>query len=177
MSFPRLELRVPLRSEFSIRKVWLADPEFMSYNAGWDLNSPGYDPVTGCIDWPELHWDAFEEQLCMPAEERAYFYVFDSRIGEPVGHVYYTVDGGVSSIGLNVIPTRRGQGLGAEFLELLLQRIREDTAVTEVINEFEDGRIAARRLHQKAGFRPDPKTGVGYGRPTRKWRLRVEREM
>ncbi len=175
MSFPWLELRVPLRCEFSVRKAWLADPEFMSYNAGWDLKFPGYDPVTGCVDWPEVHWDVFEERLRLPAEERAYFYVFDSRIGEPIGHVYYTVEDGVSSIGLNVIPTRRGKGLGTAFLELLLTRIREDTTATEVTNEFEDERLAARRLHQKAGFRPDPRTDVGYGRPTRTWRLRVER--
>lgn len=168
-----LLLRVPERRDFVMRQAWLADPDFMSYNVGWSVDSPGYDPVTGCIDWLESQWDAFEVGLCQPLSERGYFFVVDGCTGVPIGHVHYAVDGDVAAIGFNVIPARRGEGLGAAFLGLLLERVRWETRATEVVNEFEDGRVAALRVHQDAGFRPDPGTSSAYGRPVRTWRLNL----
>lgn len=167
----QLSLRIPERAEFATRQAWLADPDFMSYNAGWRIDIPGYDVGTGCVDWPESQWGAFEERLCRPRDEQGYCFVIDLLTGATLGHVHYTVDGCVASIGFNVIPSHRGQGLGSEFLELLLERIREETEVTEVVNEFEDERVAAVKVHKAAGFRPDPDVSNEYGRPTRTWRL------
>lgn len=175
MSEPMLELHVPRRDEFPIRQAWLADPEFMHYNVGWDVEFPGYSRATGCIEWPEQQWDAFEERLNRPAAEQGYFYVLDTRIGEAVGHVHYTVEERIASIGFNVAPSRRGEGLGGAFLALLLERIRTDTSAAVVLNEFEDERVPARRVHEKAGFHPDPETNTTFGRPTRIWRLHLER--
>lgn len=169
----QLSLRVPTRVDFATRQAWLADPDFMAHNAGWNIDVLGYDPETGCVDWPESQWNAFEERLRRPADEQAYYFVVDLLTGAALGHVHYTVDGGVASIGFNVVPSHRGQGLGSEFLELLLARVREETGATEVVNEFEDERLAAVRVHRAAGFRPDPDVGNVYGRPTRRWRLTV----
>ena len=41
-----LELHVPSRAEFPVRRAWLADPDFMSYNADWDVDHPGHDLST-----------------------------------------------------------------------------------------------------------------------------------
>jgi hypothetical protein len=45
-----LRLHVPSRDEFAVRQGWLADPDMMSYNAGWQIAYRGYDADTGCID-------------------------------------------------------------------------------------------------------------------------------
>lgn len=147
----------------------------MSYNAGWDLTHPGYDRSTGCIDWPESQWDAFEDRLRLPRGEHGYYFVEDGVTGAALGHVHYLVEECVASIGLNVIPSFRGQGLGHEFLAILLAAVQESTSAIEVVNEFEDERLAAVRVHRTAGFRPDAGTTSVYGRPTRAWRLRLPR--
>jgi RimJ/RimL family protein N-acetyltransferase len=105
----------------------MLDPALMSYNAGWPISHPGYDPTTGCIDWPEQDWPAFERRLAMPASEQGYFYVQDDQTGEFLGHVHYEVEpDGTAHIGLNVVPSQRGNGLGTRFMDLLLeQTIRE----------------------------------------------------
>lgn len=71
----RVELHVPSRSELGVRQQWLSDPETMAYNAGWDVRYAGYDPTTGCIDWPESEWSEFEARLRLPATRQGYYYV------------------------------------------------------------------------------------------------------
>jgi GNAT superfamily N-acetyltransferase len=167
-----LRLHVPSPEEFWVRRGWLLDPEMMSFNAGWRISYAGYDPTSGCVEWPEADWPAFERRLAMPASEQGYFYVEDGDVGEFLGHVHYEVDGdGVAHIGLNVIPMRRRNGLGVQFMSLLLERIWTDTDAAVVVNDFEDERVAAVRLHRACGFVPDPTTSTAFGRPTRTWRL------
>lgn len=170
-----LRLRIPDRQDFATRQAWLADPDFMSYNAGWDIVHPGYDRDSGCIDWPESQWEAFESSLRRPLSQHGYFFVEDGVRGEAIGHVHYLVDGETASIGFNVVPSHRGRGIGHDFLAILLEAIRENTTTTEVINEFEDERLAAVRTHRAAGFLPDTATTSAYGRPVRVWRLRLHR--
>lgn len=151
----------------------MVDPDMMSYNAGWQISFRGYDADTGCIDWPETAWLAFEARLAMPASQRGYYYVQDLETGEFLGHVHYEVDSaGAAHIGLNVIPSRRGKGLGQLFLKLLLERVWLETGAQVAVNDFEDDRLDAVRIHQRRGFVPDPTTTCGLGRPTRTWRLR-----
>ena len=76
-----------------VRQQWLSDPGFMAYNAGWDVQAhPGYDRVTGCIEWPESQWDAFVERLALPADRQGYFYVRDCETGAFVGHAHCAVE-------------------------------------------------------------------------------------
>jgi GNAT superfamily N-acetyltransferase len=168
-----LEFHVPTPEEFRVRQAWLADPEMMAYNADWDVSYPGYDRATGCIDWPESQWPAFEARLRLPAGRQGYFYVLDTETGAFVGHAHYRVDmDGAARIGLNVVPSRRGSGLGVRVLEFLVERIWRDTDATEIVNEFEDDRHSAIRSHRRCGFVPDRGTTTGHGRAVRTWRLR-----
>ncbi|WP_448630966.1 GNAT family N-acetyltransferase [Cellulomonas soli] len=167
----RVELHVPSRPELGIRQLWLRDPEMMSYNAGWDVRYAGYDPITGCIDWPESEWSEFEARLRIPASQQGYYFVRDADDDQPVGDAYYEVSGSAASIGITIVPTRRSQGLGALVLGLLIERIWRDTDVLEIVNEFEDDREPAVRVHRRAGFVPDQVTCDDWGRPTRTWRL------
>ncbi len=167
-----LELHVPTRAELGVRQQWLSDPGFMAYNAGWDVSYPGYDRVTGCIEWPESQWDAFVERLALPADRQGYFYVRDCETGAFVGHAHCAVEpDGAAHIGLNVVPASRGRGLGELVLRLLVERVWRDTTAEQIVNEFEDAREPAVRTHRRSGFVPDPETHSDWGRPTRTWRL------
>lgn len=96
----------------------------MSFNAGWLLPHAGYDAATGCIDWTESAWPEFESRLARPASQQGYFYVRDDQTDTFIGHVHYEVgDDGDAEIGLNVIPVRRGAGLGLRFMNLLLEQV------------------------------------------------------
>ena len=53
---PRVTLHMPGVREMDYRQKLLAQPETMSYNAGLDLEAEGYDPATGCIDFPMSDW-------------------------------------------------------------------------------------------------------------------------
>ncbi|MFT3889055.1 MAG: GNAT family N-acetyltransferase [Arachnia sp.] len=166
-----IRFRVPERADFPVRQRWLADPRFMSYNAGWRIDAPGYDPESGCIDWPEERWTAFEERLALPESTQGYYFVEDASSGEALGHAHYLIEGSEAAIGLNIAPDHRGEGLGHRVLAMLIDHISARTSADTVVNEFEDERAPALRIHQRAGFRPDENTTDGYGRPVRAWRL------
>jgi RimJ/RimL family protein N-acetyltransferase len=168
-----LSLHAPTIDEFGVRQRWLADPEMMSYNAQWDLTYPGYDLVTGCIDWPESDWPAFQARLALSPEWQGYYYVLDTDTDQFIGHIHYLVDpNGTAEIGFNVIPERRGEGLGAQFLRLLLERVWLDTSARLIVQEFEDERVAAVEVHRQCGFTPEREARSRHGdRLTRTWRI------
>lgn len=164
-----LRLHIPRRDEFAIRRAWLADPQMMSYNAGWDIDHPGYDRRTGCIIWPESEWAAFEALLAQSPAQQCYYFVEDLDSGTFVGHAHYRVDDlGTAHVGVNVVPSRRGEGLGHVALGLVVATIWRSTEATEIQNDFEDGRESAVRIHARAGFVPSPALSR---QGTRTWRL------
>ena len=48
----KIELYVPRPEELGFRQEMMADPDTMSYNAGWEVSFPGYHRESGCIDFP-----------------------------------------------------------------------------------------------------------------------------
>ncbi|AOZ73198.1 hypothetical protein BK816_07730 [Boudabousia tangfeifanii] len=146
-------LRTPTREEFSVRQAWLADPEMMSFNAGWPIDNDSYDRETGCFDWSEDRWDDWiERRLSLPGDVQGYFYVIDEGSGEPVGHAHYMVNGNWAEIGLNTVPRLRRQGIASQVLPLLLERVWRDTSVDFAMNLIEQSQQAAVALHEKFGF-------------------------
>lgn len=141
----------------------------MSFNAGWVIDYPGYDRTTGCIDWPDGEWDAFEARLAQPVSRSGYYFVDDTSSAAYVGHAHYRVDDlRTAHVGLNVVPSRRGEGLGLAALDLIVTAIWESTEAVEVQNDFEDERTPAVRIHERAGFLPSADlSSLG----TRTWRL------
>lgn len=107
-----------------------------------------------------------------PASEQGYYFVQEDETSEFLGHVHYELHSdGTAHIGLNVIPARRGTGLGMRFMNDLLERIWQDTEAAAAINEFEDGQVDAVHVHRRCVFVPEPTTPSAHGRPTRAWRL------
>lgn len=48
-----LELYIPQPEDLWFYQQMMSDPETMSYNAGWNVDYPGYHRDTGCIDYPD----------------------------------------------------------------------------------------------------------------------------
>lgn len=147
---PEVTLRVPRLNEMATRRDWMADPAVMEYNAGLAVHFLGYDPTTGCIDFPESQWKWWHT-LYTSSSDRAYWFVEDS--SGLVGHAHYHVEDRRAAIGLMVLPHRRGEGLGRPILLELIRRIEERPDVDLITNEFPPTRTAAERLHARVGFR------------------------
>lgn len=49
----KLELYIPQLEDLWFYQQMMSDPETMSYNAGWNVDYPGYHRDTGCIDYPD----------------------------------------------------------------------------------------------------------------------------
>ena len=49
----QLELYIPKLEDLWFYQKIMADPETMSYNAGWDVEYEGYHRDTGCNDYPD----------------------------------------------------------------------------------------------------------------------------
>lgn len=174
-----VRFRTPRREEMAIRQRWLADPEFMAYNAGWDVDHPSYHSDTGCIDFPPESWDAWYDQW-IGRGIRDYWLVEDAA-GRPVGHAHYHVETGpegrrVAAIGASVHPDRRRRGFGLATFAELIRRLREAGVADLARNEFEAGRTAAIRIHQALGFRSGIASDeVDSARPATTWELVLNR--
>lgn len=170
-----VRFRTPFRAEMAIRQRWLADPAFMAYNAGWNIDHASYHPDTGCVDFPPEAWDAWYDHW-VGRRVREYWFVEDVT-GQLVGHAHYHVehepDGRrVASIGAAIHPDHRRRGLGLATFAELVRRI-EDTDVADVArNELDAGRAAAIRIHQTLGFQPGDASGeLDPARPVTIWEL------
>ena len=167
----RLHLHIPTLSEMAYRKRLQSDPATMSYNAGYDLDLPGYHNDTGCIDFPESEWA--DEHVFLVGSEPKMFYAYvardkdDAFIGEV--NVHRSGGGDWYDMGVLLEAKYRGMGYGKEALDLLLKYAFEKMGVPEIHNEFEETRGAAYKTHLACGFRE-------YARRDGMILLRISRE-
>lgn len=170
-----VRFRTPLRPEMAIREQWLADPEFMAYNAGWNVDRPGYHRDTGCVDFPAEAWDSWYASWIGQAD-RDYWFVEDAD-GRLVGHAHFHVvtdaDGRrAAEIGASVHPHHRRRGLGLATFAELVRRLCEAGVAEVARNELDVGRLAAIRIHQTLGFQPGVVSGeLDPTRPVATWNL------
>jgi DNA gyrase subunit B len=171
---PTVRFRTPRRDEMAIRQRWLADPEFMAYNAGWDVDDVRYHRDTGCVDFPPGDWDAWYDSWISQGV-RGYWFVEDGS-GRVVGHAHYRVeregDGRrVAHIGASVQPDHRRHGLGLATFAELVRRLRDDGVADLARNELDAGRIGAIRIHRALGFRPGAVVNDPVHGPITTWEL------
>lgn len=168
-----ITLRHPTLDEMSLRQAWLADRYMMSFNRGWALKARGYDNATGCLEFPPDVWPAWYDAWVRQPSDRNYWFI--DLQGHAVGHAFFrldTQDGRVAHVGVNVVPAQRGRGLGVSALGLLLDEIRRDGRAAVAVNEFEDTRVAAVRLHRALGFRRTASVGPAPdGSTVGRWEL------
>ena len=147
-----LKLYIPAPDELDFRQKLYADPETMTYNRGYD-SFPGYDPVSGVIDFSRGRWEAWSEKWLGREPERFYAYL-QREDGTFVGDVCFYVTGteGERMIGIVIHSAYRGMGYSEEGLRLLIERAFSHKEVCSLRNEFETHRKAAMHVHQKVGF-------------------------
>ena len=129
----------------------MADPATMDYNRGYTPRK-GYDPETGCIDFPEEDWAGWHGYFVNREPER--FYAYIARDGAFLGEVnVHSVPGqDWHDMGIVLDARHRGHGYAAEALRLLLKHAFELMCVHAVHNSFEITWPAALRSHLAAGF-------------------------
>ena len=147
-----IKLVVPSIEDIKYRKEWMKDPKTMAYNAGYDLDIKGYDKSTGIINKTDEEmiewynkWIGFE-----PDKYYAYIYVDD--IEEPVGEVYYYLNGDIHSMGIVIQDKYRKQGYSQKALLELEKVAFEINGINELSDIIPVERISAIKAFENAGF-------------------------
>lgn len=150
----RLTLYVPKLWELWYRKKLLSDPDTMSYNKGYNLNSDIYHNDTGCIDFPEDRWKQWYDYFVNNFSQCYYAYIKRIEDGCFIGEVnlHKSNNGDWYDMGIVLEGQYRGQGFSQEALELLLNEAFCGLSATEVRNDFELTRKVALKLHLAVGF-------------------------
>ena len=148
-----ISLHIPEFKELSYRQKLLSDPDTMSYNAGYNLGFDGYDNKTGCIDFPESDWAEWYDYYIGREPERFYAYIVKPD-GEFIGEVnlYKGAESKTYNMGIVIEAKHRGKGYAEKALKLLLKQAFDVLGAEAVVNDFEDTRVSAVKIHLKAGF-------------------------
>ena len=150
----RLHLHVPEYEELNYRQKILSQPQTMSYNRGYDLNSPGYDKATGCIDFPQSSWKDWYHSWIGHEPYCFYAYIVRNEDNAFIGEVnlHLNLSSDWYDMGIVIEEKYRGKDYATEALKLLLQEAFEALGAKAVHNDFESVRCAAVKTHLAAGF-------------------------
>ena len=151
----RLRLKIPGLRDMEYRRRILADPATMAYNRRRDLGgAEGYDPETGCIDFPRENWRWWRQIWLY--NEPGFFsaLLWNDEEAQFVGEVSYFYDGEADAhvAGILVEAAQRGKGYCAEGLRLLADRAfaRDDLRVLRC--DIPADNLPALRGYARAGF-------------------------
>ncbi len=149
-----VHLHIPTLDEMWYRQKIMQDPATMSYNKGYDIDSPDYDRETGCIFFPREEWTGWYDYFVGREPERFYAYIVNDTDGAFIGEVnlHRSNCGSWHEMGIVIEARYRGHGYSRCALKLLLVHAFEKMNVSEVRNDFEEPRIAAMKTHLSVGF-------------------------
>ena len=150
----RLELRVPGLRDMAYRQRLLAQPETMAYNAGRDIDADGYDPVTGCIDFPPENWRWWRQLWLMNEPDFFSALLWDAEAARFVGEAcwFYDADAEAHVAGILIEAEHRGKGYCAEGLRLLIAHAFRREGIDALRCELSSDNVAACRGYLRAGF-------------------------
>ena len=147
-----MELRLyqPQYQELLFREQFLSDPETMAYNR-FHEPSEGYDPKTGCIEFPRSHW-ALWYQFWLENEPKNFYAVLaDGRT--PIGEISWFFDGEEYRVGIILLAKFRRKGYCAPALRLLCARAFEGFGLPALSVTLSTASLAAVKGFASAGFR------------------------
>ena len=152
-----LKLHVPSIKEMDYRQTILAQPETMSYNAGMPFEADGYDPVTGCIDFPIHDWRYWRDVWLWHEPNRYSAYLQIEETGEFVGEAcyYYDMETDLHNVGVLVEAKHRNKGYGVQALKLIAQQAFRHGEVEGLFMDLPMSRENAIRMALTAGFREE----------------------
>ena len=148
----RVFLEVPSKNDLKYRQMWMNDSKTMSYNSGFDLNLKGYNRQTGTISKTDKEMLEWYDKWINKEPDRYYAYIYSTEEKEPIGEIYYYLDGDVHSMGILIYDKYRGKGYS--YLALLeLEKVAfEKNGINELSDMFPLDRISAIKCFKKAGF-------------------------
>lgn len=147
-----IQLYVPELKDYWYEQKLLADPQTMSYNAGYDVSYFGYHYDSGCIDFPEERWEIIYNKRI---DENKYFaYIKDIDINDFVGCVNYQYNKFENryECGIVIEYKYRNQGYAKKALELLCEEAKIN-GVKEMYDFFELERDNTLKLFVSSGFK------------------------
>ena len=148
----RVFLKVPGNDELHYRQKWLSDPKTMSYNAGYDIDLKGYNKETGTIAKTDEEMIEWYNKWINKEPDKYYAYIISVDEDEPIGEVYYYLDGDIHSMGILISDKYRGKG----YSYLTLLELEEVAFERNNINELSDmiplDRGGAIKTFKRAGF-------------------------
>ena len=103
-------LKVPSIDELHYRQIWMQDPKTMSYNKGYDIDLKGYDKGTGTITKTNEEITDWYNNWINHEPDKYFAYIYDSKISEPIGEIYYYKDNKTYSMGILIQDKYRGKG-------------------------------------------------------------------
>ena len=148
----KVYLKVPNKNELKYRKEWMNDPKTMSYNAGFDIELKGYDKDTGTISKTDDELLEWYDKWIGHEPDKFFAYIYVEDIEEPVGEIYYYLDGNIHSMGIVIDYKYRGQGYSYSALLELEKVAFEKNKISELSDMIPIERIGAIKSFKKAGF-------------------------
>ena len=172
-------LVVPSIKDLKYRQMWMKDPKSMSYNAGFDLSLKGYDKETGTITKTEEEMLAWFNNWINKEPDRYYAYIYSVDEDEPIGEVYYYLDGDTYSMGIVIHNKYRGKGYSYYALLELEKVAFEQNNIKELSDMVPVDRSGAIKALKKAGFinTDKEKTEKVFGTDTIIKELLITKEM
>ena len=146
-----ISLYIPKVDDYWYEEKVEADPETMSYNAGYDVSYEGYHYDTGCIDFPKNKW---EDKFNKRKKDGIFFaYIKDNDLDSFIGYVnyYYNSDDDRYDCSILIESIYRGLGYSKIALKLLCDAARE-CGIKELYDNFEIDRGNTLNLFKSAGF-------------------------
>ena len=148
----KVYLKIPTIQDLHYRQEWMKDIKTMSYNAGYDINLKGYDIATGTISKTDEEMIAWFNNWINKEPDKYFAYIYDKNIEEPIGEVYYYLDGNIHSMGIVIQSKYRNKCYSYEALLELEKIAFEKNNIRELSDIVPLDRVGAIKSFKKAGF-------------------------
>ncbi len=154
----RIELKIPTLEDMHYRQKWMKDPNTMNYNAGFEINLPGYDYETGTISKTDDEMKTWYKKWIGHEPNKFFAYIYEINEYSPIGEVYFYKDEDKYKMGILIINEFRGKNYSKEALTQLMKIAFEKYEITELTDSFPNDRISAIKLFKSCGFKESGNT-------------------
>lgn len=147
----KVKLYKPTVEDLWFREQCMADPDTMSYNAGYDVSYNGYHYDTGCIDFPKSEWEAWHTNK-FSNPNFYYAYIVDVETNEFVGYLNYHLSGeGRYEMGIVMYSKYQGQGYMRPAMQEFLSTAKQN-GITALWDSVPASREKALKVFFDFGF-------------------------
>lgn len=151
----KIKLHTPTLEELSYRQDLLKQEDTMSHHKNREIASRYYYPKTGCIDFPREKWGSWYKDYT-ECKENLYYAFVENQNGDFIGEVsfYKSSDDSIYDMDVLIEAKHRQKGYGQKALHQVLLKAFGKFKVNEIFIETFNDNLAAIKLLEIAGFRP-----------------------